>query len=117
MQIVLDAIKLTAVEGTRKRTSSLVKVSLFVHSQPHNAFTLFCSLYNHPANSGQYFFTIVFLFTLPMALRSIASTSFSTVGTLYAAISCLSCARRLPSSSGSVCVLMSVVLYFWIGPC
>lgn len=55
------------------------------------------------ASSGQYFCTIVFLFTLPIALRSIASTTLNTVGILYGAISCFSCVRRAWSSNGSVC--------------
>lgn len=34
------------------------------------------------ALSGQYFRTIIFLFTLPIALRSMLSTTFKTVGIL-----------------------------------
>lgn len=34
------------------------------------------------ALSGQYFCTIIFLFTLPMALRSMLSTTLRTVGIL-----------------------------------
>lgn len=52
--------------------------------------------YNHNhSRSGQYFFTIIFLFTLPMAFLSMLSTSFRTLGILYAAISDFSFVRRL----------------------
>lgn len=53
--------------------------------------------------SGQYFLRRSFLFTLPIAFRSIASTTRRMVGTLYGAISSFSWRRRSSRFSGAVC--------------
>lgn len=67
----------------------LAKHSHLVHEKPLTQ-----------ALSGQYFCTRIFLLTLPIALRSMLSTTFKTVGILYGAISFLSSARRVGRSNG-----------------